>query len=83
MPFVPFIAVGVMHASMYSEMNHGCEELPVFLSKAGSFLKYAATAVAPILSVSADANANDNLLECSVFEILVSTLDLMNKIEDS
>ena len=76
------IAISARLASMYSEANRGCRELPISLAEAGGCLEYVATAVAPILDSSAESSVGDELLKGNLFEVLVSILDLMGKIED-
>ena len=76
------IVVSARVAVMITEANRGHREYPVLLAKVVDLLKCVSECVNPILQSSKDTQHRDNILKGNVFEVLVSTLDLMGKIEE-
>ena len=76
------IVVSARVAVMINEANRGRREFPGFLDKVVDLLKCVAGSLKPILLSSEQSDLRDDILEGNVFEVLVSTLDLIAKIEE-
>lgn len=76
------VVVGTRLVVMYKEANRGCRKLPGILTEGGNLLQFITRCIAPIVKAGMIEDKAEAILEDTVFESLVSSIDLMGEIEE-